>query len=49
MSKVKPTLISILAIGLMAGSAVGVSAQTADEPSSASTGCEEPLAEPGRL
>jgi dienelactone hydrolase len=46
-SKVKNTLISALAIGLLAGSAVGVAAQIDDEPSSASTGCEEPLAEPG--
>lgn len=47
MSKVKNTLIGAMAIGLMAGSAVGVAAQTADEPSSASTGCEKPLPEPG--
>jgi dienelactone hydrolase len=46
-SKVKNTLISAMAIGLLAGSAVGVTAQTADEPSSASAGCDAPLAEPG--
>lgn len=47
MKGLKPTFISILAIGLLAGSAVGVSAQTAEEPSTGSTGCEGPLVEPG--
>jgi len=46
-SKVKPTLISILAIGLLAGSALGVAAQAEDGPATASAGCDEPLGEPG--
>ena len=43
----KPTFISILAVGLLAGSAVGAPAQDVVEPSSASAGCDGPLAEPG--
>jgi len=45
-SKVKNTLISAMAIGLLAGSTVGVAAQT-EEPSTGSAGCEAPLVEPG--
>jgi len=44
---IKTTTISILAVGLLAGSAVGVVAQDEEEPAGASVGCEEPLVEPG--
>jgi dienelactone hydrolase len=44
---IKTSVISILAVGLLAGSAVGVAAQDVVEPSSASAGCEGPLVEPG--
>lgn len=47
MSKIKNTLISAMAIGLLAGSTVGVAAQDVVEPSSASAGCGGPLVEPG--
>jgi poly(3-hydroxybutyrate) depolymerase len=45
-SKVKNTLISAMAIGLLAGSTVGAMAQT-EEPSTGSAGCQGPLVEPG--
>jgi hypothetical protein len=44
---IKTSVISILAIGLLASSAVGVAAQDVVEPSSASAGCDGPLVEPG--
>jgi hypothetical protein len=46
-SKVKNTLISVIAIGLLAGSSVGVAAQDEAVPATASAGCDEPLVEPG--
>lgn len=46
MKGLKTTSISILAIGLLAGSAVGAMAQT-EEPSTGSAGCDAPLVEPG--
>ncbi len=47
MRGIKTTTISILAVGLLAGSTVGVAAQTVDEPSTGSAGCDGPLVEPG--
>ena len=46
MKGLKTTLISIIAVGLLAGSAVGVAAQD-ETPASGSAGCEGPLVEPG--
>jgi hypothetical protein len=43
---IKTSIISILAVGLLAGSAVGVPAQD-EEPAAASAGCAAPLVEPG--
>lgn len=47
MKGLKPTLISAIAIGLLAGSVVGVAAQGEAVPATASAGCDEPLVEPG--
>ena len=47
MNRLKPTLISAIVIGLLAGSAVGVAAQADAVPATASAGCDEPLVEPG--
>ena len=47
MRAIKTSVISILAVSLLAGSTVGVAAQDVVEPSSASAGCEGPLVEPG--
>jgi dienelactone hydrolase len=46
-SKIKNILISAMAMGLLAGSAVGVAAQDEAVPASASAGCDAPLVEPG--
>jgi poly(3-hydroxybutyrate) depolymerase len=43
----KPTLVSAIAIGLLAGSVVGVAAQGEAVPATASAGCDEPRVEPG--
>ena len=44
---IRTTTISILALGLLAGSAIGVAAQADAVPATASAGCDEPLVEPG--
>jgi dienelactone hydrolase len=44
---INTSLISVLAIGLLAGSTAGVAAQDVVEPSSASAGCDGPFVEPG--
>ena len=46
MKRARTTLITAVAIGLLAGSAAGVAAQD-EAPSIGSAGCDEPLVEPG--